>query len=129
LKNKKFKEEIQTAWSKDTSYSCRSFIIFLDLKNDRFWSNSVSNQLQQKKNRKKLLLLGFLIFRILLLKIPFQRAHTLVIQKLTIFKNLSKFSRAPSLKIIKKKFKQAPLTTWTEHTSCSCCSMVIFLDF
>jgi hypothetical protein len=64
LKNEKFKGEIQTAWSKDTSYSCRSFIIFLDFKNDWFLSNSVSNQLQQKKNGKKLLL-GFLIFRIL----------------------------------------------------------------
>jgi hypothetical protein len=42
----------------------------------------------------------------LLLKIPFQRAHTLVIQKQnggSIFKNLSKFSRGPSLKINKKK--------------------------
>jgi hypothetical protein len=29
----------------------------------------------------------------------------------------------------KKKFKQAPLTTWTEHSSYSCCSLVIFLDF
>jgi hypothetical protein len=56
-----------------------------------------------------MLLLGFFIFKILLLKIPFQRAHTLVIQKLnggSIFKNLSKFSRGPSIKIIKKSLSR-----------------------
>jgi hypothetical protein len=42
----------------------------------------------------------------LLLKIPFQRAHTLVFKQMNgraIFKNLSKFSRGQSLKINKKK--------------------------
>jgi hypothetical protein len=42
----------------------------------------------------------------LLLKIPFQRGHTFVFKKMNgraIFKNLSKFSRDPSLKINKKK--------------------------
>jgi hypothetical protein len=110
LKNDKFKEEIQTAWSKDTLYSRRSSIIFLDFKNDCFLSNSVSNQLQQKKNLKKLFLLGFFIFRILLLQIPFQRAHTLVFKQMNdraIFKNISKFLRRPSLKSIKQKVSAA----------------------
>jgi hypothetical protein len=87
----------------------------------------------KKKNLKKLLLLGFFLFRILLLKIPFQRAHTLVFKQMNgraIFKNLSIFSRGPSLKINKKKkFQQAPQTTSNKHTSYSCCSLVIFLDF
>jgi hypothetical protein len=68
----------------------------------------------------------------LLLKIPFQRAHTLVFKQMNdraIFKNPSKFSRGPSLKINKKKFQQAPQTTSTKHTSYNCRSLVIFLDF
>jgi hypothetical protein len=48
---------------------------------------------------------------------------------LVSMKNLSQYSRGPSLKLFKKKFKQAPQTALSKHTSYNCCSLVIFIDF
>jgi hypothetical protein len=50
----------------------QKLVIFVDFNIECFLRNSVSNDL--KKNRKKLLLLGFLFLE---LKIPLQRTHTL----------------------------------------------------
>jgi hypothetical protein len=134
LKNEKLKEEIQTAWSKvkDISYSCRSFIICLDFKNDWFLSNSVSNQLQQKKI-EKIVVLGFFNFSNFALNNTFPtRPHTCHSKTkwwINLQKSIRIFEGAIFKNHKKKKFKQAPLTTWTEHTSYSCCSLVIFIDF
>jgi hypothetical protein len=114
LKNEKFKEDVQTAWSKDTSYSCRSFM---------------TSMTSTKKNSKKIVVVGFFYFLNFALKNTFPtRPHTchskMVDQSLKIYQNF----RGAIFKNHKKKFKQTPLTTWTEHTSYSCCSLVIFLD-
>jgi hypothetical protein len=76
-------------------------------------------------------LLGFFIFRILLLKIPFQRAHTLVFKQMNgraIFKNLSKFSRGPSLKNNKKKVS-AGTTNDFDQTFSNKRSLIIYKKF
>jgi hypothetical protein len=78
LKNEKFKEEIQN-WSKDTSYSCRSFIIILDFKNERFLSNFDTQLLnfKKKKKSKKFVVVDFFYFLNFALKNTFStRPHT-----------------------------------------------------